>query len=222
MYSVGRNCQVEGLSDIYIKYFGDDNNPDGWFVEVGAYDGFEWSNTIGLVEKGWLGVLVEPNPILFQALQQNYKNIPGFWLVPFAAGPEGKIPLYLSYSISTTSEEQAELYRKYGWYSGAEQKIDVPSVPLDIILEKTNTPKNFDVLVVDTEGTELDVLNTFTINEWLPKMCIVEAHEHHENAGFERHAQAINEYFDKAGYSKIYCDAINNVYISKELQSLNV
>jgi FkbM family methyltransferase len=222
MYSVGRNCQVKDLSDIYIKYFGDDNNPDGWFVEIGAYDGFEWSNTIGLVEKSWLGVLVEPNPILFQKLQQNYQNIPGFWLVPFAAGPEGKVSLYLSYSISTTSEEQAELYRKFGWYSGGEQKIDVPSIPLDIILEKTNTPIGFEVLVVDTEGTELDVLHTFDIAKWQPKMCIIEAHELHENPGWNRHAEAINKYFADAGYERIYCDDINNIYISRELQSLNV
>ena len=34
--------------------------------------------------------------------------------------------------------------------------------------------KNFDILVVDVEGNEEDVLNSFSIEEWRPKMMIIE------------------------------------------------
>lgn len=47
------------------------NGFTGKFLDVGAYDGVEMSNTRKLLELGWSGVLVEPAPHNFEKLIQN-------------------------------------------------------------------------------------------------------------------------------------------------------
>lgn len=50
------------------------NNP-GWCVEFGACDGKRDSNTWNLINnKGWSGVLIEPEANFYHALHENYKN----------------------------------------------------------------------------------------------------------------------------------------------------
>jgi len=47
----------------------------GYFLEVGAYDGIETSNTLTLEQElGWSGILVEANPVLAMACHRNRPN----------------------------------------------------------------------------------------------------------------------------------------------------
>ena len=43
------------------------------YVDVGASDGIEMSNTLFLAQNGWSGLCIEYNPIQFNALKINYK-----------------------------------------------------------------------------------------------------------------------------------------------------
>lgn len=47
----------------------------GFFVDVGAYDGIESSNTYALELAGWDGICFEPNPEAFAKLKKNRKCI---------------------------------------------------------------------------------------------------------------------------------------------------
>ena len=47
---------------------------DGFFVEVGAYDGHRWSNTTSLIESNWSGILIEPIDRYFKSCQERYKD----------------------------------------------------------------------------------------------------------------------------------------------------
>ena len=41
-----------------------------FFIEAGAYDGILYSNSLLFeVKRNWTGLLVEPNPVLFQRMQ---------------------------------------------------------------------------------------------------------------------------------------------------------
>ena len=46
-------------------------NVTGKFIDIGAYDGKAFSNTLRLLELGWSGVMVEPSPGAFLGLIQN-------------------------------------------------------------------------------------------------------------------------------------------------------
>lgn len=50
---------------------------NGWFVEFGAWDGKNMSNTFLLAENGWSGVFIEGNATKFRQLQVNTKDLPG-------------------------------------------------------------------------------------------------------------------------------------------------
>lgn len=43
---------------------------NGFFVDVGAHDGVESSNTLALEKVGWKGMCIEPNPFSYQSLTQ--------------------------------------------------------------------------------------------------------------------------------------------------------
>lgn len=41
----------------------------GFFVDIGAHDGVESSNTYALEKAGWTGICIEPNPVSFEKLR---------------------------------------------------------------------------------------------------------------------------------------------------------
>ena len=72
MYDVGSPQQ---LAEKLLNFLEDLGVRDGVFIEAGANNGVWQSNTYYLEKKlGWHGVLVEPNPQLFEARVQNRKN----------------------------------------------------------------------------------------------------------------------------------------------------
>jgi len=52
------------------------NISNGWFVEFGAWDGKQWSNTFNLLEKGWEGIDIEGNPKRYKDLERTAKQFP--------------------------------------------------------------------------------------------------------------------------------------------------
>jgi hypothetical protein len=86
---------------------------------------------------------------------------------------------------------------------------------LDTFLEDKKVEQNFDVLSIDVEGAEWKILEVFNIDEWNPKMVIVETHEKHENELKRKtgNSEVINEYFYNHNYEQIYVDIINSIYV---------
>jgi FkbM family methyltransferase len=53
---------------IILDYFGERVSK---FIDIGAYDGRQFSNTLALLERGWSGVMVEPSASAFTGLIHN-------------------------------------------------------------------------------------------------------------------------------------------------------
>ena len=56
-------------SDFVGYYFRRVHN--GFFVDVGANDGVIWNNTLGLENRGWTGICIEPHPDIFKELTKD-------------------------------------------------------------------------------------------------------------------------------------------------------
>ena len=56
-------------SDFVEYFFRRINN--GFFVDVGANDGIIWNNTLGLENRGWTGICIEPHPDIFEELTKD-------------------------------------------------------------------------------------------------------------------------------------------------------
>tara|TARA_B100000579_G_scaffold145472_1_gene118046 strand:+ start:41 stop:331 length:291 start_codon:yes stop_codon:yes gene_type:complete len=93
---------------------------------------------------------------------------------------------------------------------------------LDTLMEKLESPKEFDVLVVDVEGKEAEVFETFELDEWKPKMLIIELEDEHPS--FQKYEDLVNrikdlrQYIHNKGYIEIFKDHINTVFIRKEIK----
>lgn len=71
-----------------LNFFGDRK---ATFLDVGAWDGVELSNTRALALKGWTGLFVEPSPSAFLKLIENTANLPGMRYLNAALGPSREL-----------------------------------------------------------------------------------------------------------------------------------
>lgn len=221
MYNISKTCQIKNLNEIYLNYFGYPSN--GYFVEVGAYDGEFVSNTSCLSDHGWKGLYIEPiYEFYLKCLKRHDKN--DVIVANVAIGLEEKeIKIYKGDTLSTLNESQVNRYKEIDWskhISFSETTCD--QMRLDSLMEKLEVPKNFDILVVDVEGKESEVFKTFELDEWTPKMLIVELEDEHES--FQKYPELIIEikelrnFIHKKGYVEIYKDHINTVFVKNEIK----
>ena len=213
------SSQIVNLNDLYMEHVG--YKTDGRFVEVGAFNCINWSNTLCLVIAGWSGIAIEPQPGPFSECVELHKDNPRIILENCCIGREnGKTKLYLGGSNSTIVPETVDIYNSIGQFkiSGLDKNkfIECNLFTLDFILDKHNWQPRFDVLVVDVEGAELDVLFGFALGKWLPKMAIIETHALHPDERLGGDAEAINEYFANYHYQKVSEDSINSIYVRVE------
>lgn len=147
-----------------------DNATEGFFVEVGANDPYERSQTWHLEQMGWTGVLIEPQPDLAVKLVKARRAV--VFAVACSAPQDagGTLPLHVAGPLSSLDRERMA--------PGAEPQsiIEVPVRTLDDILTEANAPSPIDFLSIDVEGLELEVLHGFDFARWKPRLIMIEDH----------------------------------------------
>lgn len=209
------SCQVPGLTKLLEKHLGDLET--GRYVEVGAFDGMNWSNTHLLAKSGWTGIAIEPNPFHFGKLESNLRDLDVTCIQLAIGDHSGEGELYLAGSLSTLDDEQVEVYRKVGWskylFPDNLPTYTVRIRTLDYILEKHKWEPDFELISIDVEGAELDVLRGFDLDRWRPKLMIIETYEMSPTRSLARNAEKIGKILDLYGYRSVQADTINTVYV---------
>ena len=144
------------------------------FIDVGAYDGCTRSNTLALVERGWGGILVEPSPVPFQRLTELHGSNPKLTLVNAVLGPTNSwVNFWPSEDgVSTTVEAHYQKWKENGGYGDPITALQLSFSGLWML-----HPVQFAytrVLSIDTEGSSVDVLETFPFNRVTPTVVCVE------------------------------------------------
>jgi FkbM family methyltransferase len=153
----------EELRDEFFR----DSAP-GFFVDVGANQPQTGSQTWALEQRGWSGVLVEPQPDLADALRLE-RRAKVYAVACSSPANAGKtLQLHLAGVHSSLSP--------HFYAAGMERKgsIDVPVMTLDQILNDAQAPAPIDFLSIDVEGHEMDVLSGFDLARWRPRLILVE------------------------------------------------
>ena len=169
---------------------------NGYFVEFGATDGVNLSNTCLLErEFGWRGILAEPNPAWHAALRQNRKADIDLRCV---FGRSGERVAF----AATKHPELATIagYESNDGHRQARQDhiiVEVEIVALNDLLAQHNAPKEIDYISIDTEGSELDILEAFDFERWNVMLFSVE----HNATGSE---QALDRLMRRHGYERRY------------------
>jgi FkbM family methyltransferase len=157
----------------------------GFFVEAGANDGFEQSNTYWLERfRGWRGLLVEPIPELCEEARAER---PGATVVNCAlVAPDyadrtvamryGGLMSLVSGTGAAPDDEAtwSELGTQYGWDEAYD--VDVPARTLSSVLDEAGAPA-IDLLSLDVEGYEALALAGLDLERHAPALILVEMHD---------------------------------------------
>ena len=171
----------------------------GKFIDIGAYDVFRLSNTRRLVELGWSGVLVEPDPLNYASIANHYTGSELISVLNFAVGNSNDDLTFYSSggdAVSTSVEEHKTKWEKGGVNY---KQITVPQMHAADFMEKYG--KDVIFLSIDTEATNIQLFNA--IPDWVWQQvemlciehdnCIVEIVGKLSAFGFEtKHINAEN------------------------------
>jgi FkbM family methyltransferase len=166
---------------------------DGYFVEVGAYNGESYSNTFYFEKSlGWTGVLVEADPAL---ADKCVAVRPGGRTINCAAVAPGS-PSEVTFEVVDGCQWVSSLSVSKSMLKRIEdipvtiRRVTVPARTLDAILEECGAPKGIDFISIDVEGHEYAVLQGFTPERWAPGVIILERNHHLPDARIMRYMNA--------------------------------
>jgi FkbM family methyltransferase len=163
------------VDELIRQYF--PNKKYGRCIEVGAVDGIYLSNTLHFEQSGWDVLCIEPIPNYYNKLKKNRKNS-----LNFAISDENKDSVEFTVVRLSNSNESAisglniqkELIPLHSKWNPELKKIKVSCRRLDWCIEKYFNFEDIDFISIDTEGTELDVLKSFDVNNYNIKLLVVE------------------------------------------------
>jgi FkbM family methyltransferase len=149
----------------------------GVFVEAGANDGVNFSNTYYLERaRGWTGVLVEGIPDLYRACVRHRPRSQVFNCALVAPENEGA-PVTMHYSNLQSMVAGALPYEhvEAGLLSQQERtyEVTVPGRTLSSVLDEAGVT-HVDLLVLDVEGYEAPVLQGLDLDRHAPDLALIE------------------------------------------------
>lgn len=170
----------------------------GFYVDVGAYHPFHYSNTALLYKRGWRGINVDPNPasiVLFKMHRADDRNL------NYGVSEEaGEKPYYIfnHQSCNTFSKAQKEVMQKKSFIRFLEER-PIACAALQQIIDAHAKGKTIDFLNVDVEGMSMEVLRSLDFNKSVPKVICVEDDDF--DFAKEGYGSVIFSYLHKRGYT---------------------
>lgn len=196
--------QDEWLNNNYYK-----NKPNGVFLEIGADDGIDKSNTKFFEELGWTGICIEPSPDRFSKLVINRscicENIAVFDketeidfldISGWGKGLSGIVDSYDNQHVTRIGWELRNPENR------GHKTIKVKTNTLNNILENHKV-FNIDFCTIDTEGSEYEILKDFDFDKFNIDIIIVE-----NNYGLNN----VKNLLESKGYELISKIEIDDVY----------
>jgi FkbM family methyltransferase len=171
---------------------------EGFFIEAGAYDGYEFSVTYLFECTGWTGLLVEP---LADRAAQAADRRKGSRVVNAALSRPGAA------ATATYMRDEIEWYSKLGGEGEPGSIVQVTT--LDTLLD--GHKGGIDFVVLDLEGHELAALEGFDLKRWRPSVLLV---ENNDAEG------AVRRYVGERGYDHVLTFAHNDLYIRRDESDL--
>ena len=174
---------------------------NGFFVEFGATNGINGSNTYLLENKfNWRGILAEPAKIFYNELNKNRKCFIETNLV--WKNSQSRLLFHEDFAggLSTIKkfiDHDTQIRKRNKEYI-------LETISLNDLLVKYNAPKIIDYLSIDTEGSEFNILNNFDFNKY--KFRIITC-EHN----FTPNKNKIHKLLTKNGYVKKHSSLVSFV-----------
>jgi FkbM family methyltransferase len=192
---------------VYETFF-KSKDGQGYFVDVGAYDGVTFSNSLFFERHlGWSGICIEPLPAAFEKLQGSRTAV---CLNCAVADRDGKgefvdvdMPNFgKMYSGLRAEYDQRHVQILNAYMTGA-RLIEVPLRRLADILDE-NGVRKIDYLSVDTEGGELKILKSIDLKSY--DVGVISVENNYKDAAISDHLLGFGYRLIKtfAGFDELY------------------
>jgi FkbM family methyltransferase len=163
-----KNYSQNDEQEVILKYFGDFK---GRFLDIGAYNGVDLSNTWALLELGWQGTFIEPNPFNLVDLIKNVE--------PFADRAEVICAGVFSPSLRTLHLDRSP---GRGWgasFTTVNPPIDPSPLTVCVPCIGSMFGGMADMISIDAEGDDLHVLAVLADQYYLKhcKLLVIEAQD---------------------------------------------
>ena len=170
---------------------------DGFFVEFGATNGRDLSNTFALEQSfGWTGILAEPARCWHAALKANRKASIDTRCVWKQTGAQLEFKETEIPEVSTLVDLVDRDFNKGDRARGVTYPVE--TVSLNDLLKAHGAPREIDYLSIDTEGSELEILKAFDFADYDIKIVTVE----HNFVPADR--QEIRKLLTEKGFLRIF------------------
>jgi len=169
---------------------------NGYFVEFGATDGIQLSNTY-LLEKyfDWKGILAEPAKMWQESLQKNRIASISEYAVWRRSGQTLNFEEYEAGELSTIVEFK-NLDDNRNLRTGS-INYQVQTISLTDLLIEFQAPREIDVISIDTEGSEYEILRDFNFQTYDIHVFIIEH-------AFSPNQAKIDQLMMRNGYTRIH------------------
>lgn len=196
-----QNSEEQVILDYFKGYV-------GTFASLGENDGITFSNVRALAERGWSGVMIEPDPEAFSRLEKLYLEYKGLYTYNYAIGDHnGKKILQKSSSllkngdtglVSTFNASEMERFKSVVNYT----PIEVQQYTWRTALNRWSI-QEFDCISLDVEGSEMQILPDIDLTK---TKCVCIEHNGRQDLKLE-----YEKYLE--GFRLIYTSAENLIYV---------
>lgn len=149
------------------------NTPEaGRFLDIGAFNARQLSNTRALYERGWSGVMVEPSPGPMRGLVAEYGTDDRMTLVAALVGQMRSLErLYVTDdAVSTVHRGNYEAWKADGGFIGS---LFVPQLTVEDLINQFGS---FEFVSIDAEGSSVSIFGWLLKTAMRPN-CICVEHE---------------------------------------------
>jgi FkbM family methyltransferase len=169
-------------NDLDRKLFRFLPEPDGVFVEAGAYDGYLSSNTYWFERfRAWSGVLIEPLPELADRARRERPRSQVFQCALVPANYEeahvtmryGAVMSIVINSWADADQEQEHARAGARVHHGETCEFHVPARSLSDVLNEAGIT-DIDLMTLDVEGFEAPVLRGLDLSKHRPRFLLIE------------------------------------------------
>jgi len=150
-----------------------DLNQSGFYVDVGCNHPVYRSNTYRLYQQGWRGLNIDANPQLVKLCERVRPRDINVCAAVSSRRERVTLSLAKDSCMSTLSADFATTMLGPG---GVAERREVETSLLQDLLTAHNVPDRFDLLTIDVEGHDYEVLSSFDIRRFRPRLIMIEIH----------------------------------------------
>ena len=164
----------EGEDLVLLAFYEGKSTYKGFYVDIGAFHPYRFSNTQVLYEKGWRGINIDATPGSMQ-LFEKYRPEDTNLEIGIGNSESKKLTYYMfnEPALNGFDKELTEDRVKKGYKLIGTKDIEIFNIN-EILNKYMPQNKRIDFMNIDIEGFDIDILKTLEWEKLAPKFLLIE------------------------------------------------